>query len=83
MEAGVAVVVRVDGVLQPVEALPADLGARLVGRLKALADLPTLCEDLPLEGRIPEARTSVGRSLRVEAHPTRFGERVSVHLDAA
>ena len=55
-EDGVEVTVRRDGVLERVETLPAELGPRVVGRLKALADLLAYRTDVPQEGRIADAK---------------------------
>jgi type II secretory ATPase GspE/PulE/Tfp pilus assembly ATPase PilB-like protein len=76
-EKGVEVTVRRDGVLEPVETLPADLGPRVVGRLKALAELLAYRTDVPQEGRIAGPAEA-----RVATFPTLLGERVAVRFDA-
>lgn len=81
-ESGVEVRVRTDGVLEPLETLPAGLGPRLVGRLKALADLLAYRTDLPQEGRIAADRSGVGVEVRVATYPTLTGERVALRLEA-
>jgi len=73
---------RKDGVLQVVERLPAAIGARLVGRFKALADLLAYRSDLPQEGRVPAERSGVGVEVRVATYPTIHGERVALRLEA-
>ncbi len=82
-EAGISVVARRDGVLEPLETLPAALGPRLVGRLKALADLLAYRTDVPQEGRVPAERSGLACDLRVATFPTLLGERVVVRLEAA
>ncbi|MEM8883187.1 MAG: ATPase, T2SS/T4P/T4SS family [Planctomycetota bacterium] len=77
-----AVTFRRDGVLEEQEPLPGDATARVVGRLKTLADLLAYRTDLPQEGRVPADRTPFGRELRVATFPTIDGERVAVRLDA-
>jgi type II secretory ATPase GspE/PulE/Tfp pilus assembly ATPase PilB-like protein len=78
----VTVRARRDGVLVPLESLPAELGPRLVGRLKALADLLAYRTDVPQEGRIPADRSGVGAEIRVSTYPTLFGERAALRFDA-
>jgi len=82
-EDGLAVTMRRDGVLAPVEVLPAVLAARVVGRLKALADLLAYRSDVPQEGRIPADRSGIDREVRVATYPTLLGERVALRFDAA
>ncbi len=77
-EEGVEVSVRRDGVLERVETLPKELGPRVVGRLKALADLLAYRTDVPQEGRIPGPPAEA----RVAVFPTVLGERVAVRFDA-
>ncbi len=77
-EDGVEVTVRRDGVLERVETLPSDLGPRVVGRLKALAELLAYRTDVPQEGRIARP----GAEARVATFPTLLGERVAVRFDA-
>lgn len=81
-EGGVAVRMRCDGVLAEVGREPAEIGARLVARLKALADLLAYRTDLPQEGRIAADRSGIGVELRVATYPTIRGERVALRLDA-
>src|SRR5438309_1981730 len=73
---------RRDGVLVPMESLPADVGPRIVGRLKALADLLAYRTDVPQEGRIAAERSGVGVEIRVATYPTLFGERAALRFDA-
>jgi type II secretory ATPase GspE/PulE/Tfp pilus assembly ATPase PilB-like protein len=81
-EDGVAVTARVDGVLRPLETLPAEIGPNVVGRLKALADLLAYRTDVPQEGRIAAERSGIGVELRVATFPTLLGERVALRFDA-
>jgi type II secretory ATPase GspE/PulE/Tfp pilus assembly ATPase PilB-like protein len=82
-EDGFVAVVRRDGILEPLETLPSDLHPRVVGRLKALADLLAYRTDVPQEGRIPVDRSPLRSELRVATYPTVNGERVAVRLEAA
>jgi general secretion pathway protein E len=78
----VTVRARLDGVLVPLESLPVELGPRLVGRLKALADLLAYRTDVPQEGRITADRSGVGVEVRVATYPTIHGERAALRFDA-
>ena len=80
--ASVTVRARRDGVLVPLESLPAEMGPRLVGRLKALADLLAYRTDVPQEGRIAADRSGVGVEVRVATYPTLFGERAALRFDS-
>ncbi len=75
--------VRRDGILEPLETLSKDLHPRVVGRLKALADLLAYRTDVPQEGRIPADRTGLGTEIRIATYPTVVGERVAVRLEAS
>ncbi|MBL9087962.1 MAG: Flp pilus assembly complex ATPase component TadA [Planctomycetia bacterium] len=80
-EAGLVATVRRDGLLEPLETLPQDLHPRVLGRLKALADLLAYRTDVPQEGRIPADRSGIGREVRVATYPTVNGERAAVRLE--
>ncbi len=73
---------RVDGVLRPLDDLPAALGPTFIGRLKSLADLLVYRTDLPQEGRIPADRSVTGGEVRVAVFPVLGGERAALRLDA-
>ncbi len=73
---------RRDGVLEPLEDLPADLSSTVIGRLKSLSDLLVYRTDVPQEGRIPADRSPVGLEVRVATFPTLFGERAALRFDA-
>ncbi len=77
---GLAVRLRLDGVLQDAGRLPAPLAGRAVTRLKVLAGLLSYRHDIPQEGRIESA---AGRAaLRLAVFPTVAGERAVVRLFA-
>jgi type II secretory ATPase GspE/PulE/Tfp pilus assembly ATPase PilB-like protein len=71
---------RLDGVLQPLASMPAELGPNLVARLKVLASLLTYRVDVPQEGRIDGAKDRYGVEIRVSTFPTVFGERAVARL---
>lgn len=79
---GVRLRLRCDGALRTVQTLPANLGARLVGRCKSIADLLVYRQDLPQEGRIPSDRSGIDSDVRVATYPTVEGERVALRLSA-
>jgi len=82
-EDGVVANVRRDGLLEPLETLPLSVHTRLVGRLKALADLLAYRTDVPQEGRIPADRSVLATEIRVATYPTVHGERVALRLECA
>lgn len=69
---------RIDGVLQPVTAIPGEFRTNVVARLKVLAELLTYRTDVPQEGRI--RRNSGGVEMRVSTFPTLYGEKAVVRL---
>jgi general secretion pathway protein E len=73
---------RRDGVLEPLEDLPASLAATVIGRLKSLSDLLVYRTDVPQEGRIPASRSPTGAEVRVATFPTLLGERAALRFDA-
>lgn len=73
---------RRDGVLEPMDDLPAGLAATVVGRLKSLSDLLAYRTDVPQEGRIPADRSPTGVEVRVATFPTLLGERAALRFDA-
>lgn len=71
---------RVDGVLQPLLTLPAQLAPNVVARLKVLANLLTYRTDVPQEGRIRAEQG--GMEVRVSTFPTLYGEKAVVRMFA-
>ncbi len=78
LERGLDVRLRLDGVLQDAAALPAELSAPVVARLKVLAGLATYRTDTPQDGRIPRGDSD----LRLSTYPTVRGEKAVVRLFA-
>lgn len=79
---GMQVSMRKDGVLERLEVLPSSLAPRIVGRIKALAELLVYRTDLPQEGRIAKERSGIDAELRVATYPGFFGECVALRLDS-
>ncbi len=75
---GLALKIRLDGVLQPGGLFPQAVAPNLVARLKVLAELLTYRTDVPQEGRIRVADGDV--EMRVSTFPTLYGERAVVRL---
>lgn len=71
---------RMDGVLQPMAALNAELAPNIVARLKVLAELLTYRIDIPQEGSIRKESGRNGAEMRVSTFPTIHGEKVVVRL---
>ncbi len=73
---------RLDGVLSPVESLPAAVADNVVARLKVLGGLLTYRNDIPQEGRLDlngKASDAV-TDVRLAIFPTLHGQRAVVRL---
>ncbi len=81
-DGGLAVILRLDGVLQRVGEVPAAAARACVARLKALAGLPAYVTDEPQDGRIDGAPFGIPGDLRVAVLPTVLGNRVALRLPA-
>ena len=79
-EAELTVSWRIDGVLQPVAAIPRRLAPNVAARLKVLAELLTYRTDVPQEGRLRESDPDV--EMRLSTFPTLYGEKAVVRLFA-
>lgn len=69
---------RVDGVLQPLAAIPSRPAPNVIARLKVMAELLTYRTDVPQEGRIRGIPGEV--EMRLSTFPTVFGEKAVVRL---
>jgi len=81
VENALDVLLRIDGVLQPLGSFPRATRTSVVARLKVLASLLTYRTDVPQEGRLPSG--SLETEMRVSTFPTLYGERAVVRLFAA
>ncbi len=72
---------RIDGVLQPVALVPAQVAPNVVARLKVMAELLTYRTDVPQEGRIRGVPGEI--EMRLSTFPTVFGEKAVVRMFAA
>ena len=77
---GLEIRCRVDGVLQPVAVMPASVSAKVIARLKVLAELLTYRMDVPQEGRIRAGQG--GLEMRLSILPTLHGEKAVIRLFA-
>jgi general secretion pathway protein E len=73
---------RLDGVLSPVESLPAAVADNIVARLKVLGGLLTYRNDIPQEGRLELNGQGAGKvtDVRLAVFPTIYGQRAVVRL---
>lgn len=73
---------RLDGVLSPVESLPAALADNVVARLKVLGGLLTYHNDIPQEGRLEISGNASAKvtDVRLAIFPTIYGQRAVVRL---
>ena len=73
---------RLDGVLNPVEGLPATLADNVVARLKVLGGLLTYRNDIPQEGRLEVSGAAAEKvsDVRLAIFPTIHGQRAVVRL---
>ncbi len=71
---------RIDGILQQVALIPNEFQAKLIARIKVLADLVVYRKDVPQDGRIDFKKTSCNRPMRVSTVPTINGEKIVIRL---
>ena len=95
-EFGLAMLLRLDGVLQPIAELPKETSTNVIARLKVLSELLTYRTDVPQEGRVrsdsmpalngngekrePCPSQAPAVEMRVSTFPTLFGEKAVVRL---
>ena len=77
---GMSVRYRVDGVLQPAPAPPAQLRAAVVSRLKIMAEMDIAERRLPQDGRVRLRTGDRELDVRVSTLPTLHGESVVLRL---
>ena len=74
------VALRLDGVVAPVNELPAGVAERIFGRIKFLARLKTYQDSLPQDGRIDRQELGCQNDIRVATYPTVTGEKIVLRL---
>lgn len=79
---GIIIKYRIDGVLNIIEKLPANLTENIITRLKVLGGLLTYRNDIPQEGRLEVNPEFAGRVIdqRISTFPTIYGQRAVVRL---
>lgn len=81
---GVAIRLRLDGVLHDVARIESRHQDRIVARIKVLSNLVSYEKGLPQDGRIDASHETLERSLRVSIYPTIYGEKAVIRiLDSA
>jgi type II secretory ATPase GspE/PulE/Tfp pilus assembly ATPase PilB-like protein len=80
LEGSASVCFRLDGVMTPGSALPAEIAERVFGRIKFLAKLKTYQDSLPQDGRIDKAALNARSDIRVATYPTVTGEKIVLRL---
>lgn len=71
---------RVDGIMQDVARIPRQHQARIVARIKVLAQMAVYRHDIPQDGRIDAGLTASGHAMRVSSFPTVDGEKIVVRI---
>ncbi len=79
-EAGIKVRYRIDGVLQNVTELPADMWKRIISRIKLLSGMKINITTAPQDGRITLFLKEGKVDVRVSTIPTSYGESVVMRL---
>ncbi|MGA1238659.1 MAG: GspE/PulE family protein [Limisphaerales bacterium] len=77
---GVRVSFRLDGRMTGAGEYSAELGERVMGRIKYLARLKTYEDALPQDGRIAGSELGVAGDIRVSTYPTVTGEKIVLRL---
>lgn len=72
--------IRLDGILQDIALIPRNYQAKIIARIKVLAELIVYRKDVPQDGRIDAEKTSCARPLRVSTVPTIKGENTVIRL---
>lgn len=72
---------RVDGMLHKVTLLPAEIGQRIVARLKVMARLDMAERRMPQDGRFSiDLTAETSKDCRISTCPTLFGEKIVVRI---
>ncbi len=79
-ESTIVVRVRLAGVLQELVHLPLDLGEKISGRIKVMANLVSYQSDVPQEGHVPASPEFGDVELRVSFFPTVRGEKIVIRI---
>ncbi|MBP8129409.1 MAG: Flp pilus assembly complex ATPase component TadA [Candidatus Hydrogenedentes bacterium] len=71
---------RLDGILKDIALVPRVYQAKIIARIKVLAELVVYRKDVPQDGRLDAEKTSCGRPMRVSTVPTIKGESTVIRL---
>lgn len=79
-ETGLRVRMRLDGMLHDLTPIPGHARAKIISRVKIMANLDIAERRLPQDGNIEWQRSGGGISLRVSTLPTVLGEKIVIRL---
>lgn len=77
---GLEISFRMDGLLTKVDERGADIGERILGRIKYLSKLQTWQDAVPQDGRISKEDVQARQDIRVATYPTVTGEKIVLRL---
>ncbi len=77
---GVMVRLRVDGILHDIKVIPEKHQAKVISRIKILADMDIAERRIPQDGRILVKLNETKLDLRVATLPTQYGEKVVIRI---
>jgi type II secretory ATPase GspE/PulE/Tfp pilus assembly ATPase PilB-like protein len=78
--AAISIRFRIDGILHEVGRIPAEFQAKVISRIKVLADMVVYQREVPQDGRIDSEQTGGGHAMRVSSFPTVTGEKIVVRV---
>jgi len=78
--AAISVRFRIDGILHEVGRIPAEFQAKVISRIKVMADMVVYQREVPQDGRIDADMTGGGHAMRVSSFPTVSGEKIVVRV---
>jgi type IV pilus assembly protein PilB len=77
---GVMVRLRIDGILHDIKVIPGKHQAKVISRIKILADMDIAERRIPQDGRILVKLNDTKLDLRVATLPTQYGEKVVIRI---
>lgn len=77
---GLSLRYRLDGMLHQVALISQEHQARVIARIKVLADLVVYRRDLPQDRRIDASKNTAGRPMRVSTVPAIHGEKTVIRI---
>ncbi|MBN2321412.1 MAG: Flp pilus assembly complex ATPase component TadA [Acidobacteria bacterium] len=77
---GIMVRLRIDGILHDIKVIPQNHQAKVISRIKILADMDIAERRIPQDGRILVKLNATKLDLRVATLPTQYGEKVVIRI---